>query len=32
MAAEERQHVDLIASMLNDTPESTLDQTVIFES
>lgn len=32
MAAEEREHVDLIASMLNDTPEPTLDQTVIFES
>jgi rubrerythrin len=32
MAAEEREHVDLIAKMLHDTPESTLDQTVIFES
>jgi rubrerythrin len=32
MAAEEREHVDMIASMLGDTPEPTLDQTVIFES
>ena len=32
MAAEEREHVDLIAKMLGDTPEPTLDQTVIFQT
>ena len=32
MAAEEREHVDLIARMLGDMPEAKLDQTVIFET
>lgn len=32
MAAEEREHVDMIGSMLGETPEPRLDQTVIFEN
>jgi rubrerythrin len=32
MAAEEREHVDMIARMLGDTPEPRLDQTLIFEN
>lgn len=32
MGAEGREHVDLIARMLGETPEATLDQTVIFET
>ena len=30
MAAEEREHVDLVSKMLGDTPEATLDTTLIF--
>jgi rubrerythrin len=32
MAAEEREHVDMIANMLGEMPEPKLDQTVIFET
>lgn len=31
MAAEEREHVDMIASMMGDMPEPQLDRTIIFE-
>ena len=30
MAAEEREHVDLVSKMLGDSPEATLDTTLIF--
>ena len=30
MAAEEREHVDMVSKMLGDTPEPTLDTTLIF--